>query len=88
MYGAGLTFVEWDPVRDADPEQPAVAMIVNSSELRAAGFSLKEVLPPELEHVAKGPHRRGAGRHCSSWRRFVLHHDVDNEIWSHCECYG
>ena len=37
-------------------------MIINSSELRAAGFKLKEVLPPELKSAARGGMRtRGAG---------------------------
>ena len=37
-------------------------MIINSSELRAAGFKLKEVLPPQLESAARGGMRtRGAG---------------------------
>jgi hypothetical protein len=29
-------------------------MIVNSSELRAAGFDLREVIPLQLEAVARG----------------------------------
>jgi hypothetical protein len=28
-------------------------MLINSSELRAAGFKLKEVLPPALEAAAR-----------------------------------
>ena len=37
-------------------------MIINSSELRGAGFNLKEVLPPELEAAARGGKRtQGAG---------------------------
>jgi len=61
---AGRTFADWDPLKDADPDQPAAAMIVNSSELRAAGFSLKELLPPELDAAARGVvsgRARGAG---------------------------
>jgi hypothetical protein len=37
-------------------------MLINSSELRAAGFNLKEVIPPTLEGAARGGLlRRGAG---------------------------
>ncbi len=32
---SGLTFEEWDPSADSDASQAPVAMIVNSSELRA-----------------------------------------------------
>ena len=44
---SGLTFQEWTP--DVDTSRPPVAMLINSSELRAAGFKLKEVLP--LQHL-------------------------------------
>ena len=40
---SGLTFEEWDPSADTDASEAPVAMIVNSSELRAAGFDLREV---------------------------------------------
>jgi len=33
-------------------------MLINSSELRAAGFKLKEVLPPSLEAAARVRTRR------------------------------
>ena len=57
---SGLTFQEWTP--DVDTSRSTVAMIVNSSELRAAGFNLKEVLRPALEATARGGLRtRGAG---------------------------
>ena len=88
---AGLTFADWDPVKDADPDQPAAAMIVNSSELRAAGFSLKELLPPELDAAARGVvsgRTHGAGiRQLQgvSPSRWVLHADLDNEFRSRCE---
>jgi hypothetical protein len=44
---SGLTFEEWDPSADTDASEAPVAMImiVNSSELRAAGFDLREVIP-------------------------------------------
>ena len=51
---SGLTFEEWVPTADVDDTQPPAAMIINSSELRGAGFNLKEVLPPELEAAARG----------------------------------
>ncbi len=55
---SGLTFQEWTP--DVDTSRPPVAMLINSTELRAAGFKLKEVLPPSLEAVAR-VRTRGAG---------------------------
>jgi hypothetical protein len=51
---SGLTFEEWDPSADTDASETPVAMIVNSSELRAAGFDLKEVIPLELEAARGG----------------------------------
>jgi len=48
---SGLTFEAWNPTQDtqdADASQPPVAMLSNSSELRAAGFTLREVIPPAL----------------------------------------
>ena len=86
---SGLTFKEWDPKTDADPDQPPVAMIMNSSELRAAGFKLKELLPPELEEAARGGMRtRGAGlRQLEGMgpTRWWLVPDEDNEFRSRCE---
>ena len=43
---SGLTFQEWTP--DVDTSRPPVAMLINSSELRAAGFKLKEYC---LQHL-------------------------------------
>jgi hypothetical protein len=42
---SGLTFEEWDPSADTDASEAPVAMIINSSELRATRFDLREVLP-------------------------------------------
>ena len=57
---SGLTFQEWTP--DVDTSRSPVAMVINSSELRATGFKLKEVLPPTLETDARGGmHTRGSG---------------------------
>ena len=86
---SGLTFKEWDPKQDVDPNQPPVAMIINSSELRAAGFKLKELLPPELEQVARGGMQtRGAGlRQLEGMgpARWRLEQDDDNEFRLRCE---
>ncbi len=48
---SGLTFQEW--TQDVDTSRTPVAMLINSSELRATGFKLKEVLPPSLEADAR-----------------------------------
>ncbi len=40
--------------------RPPVAKLINSSELRAAGFKLREVFPPALESAAR-VRTRGAG---------------------------
>ena len=47
---SGLTFQEW--TSDVDTSHPPVDILINSSELRATGFNLKEVLPPALEAAA------------------------------------
>jgi hypothetical protein len=64
-------------------------MIVNSSELCAAGFDLREVPPLQLETVARGTRRtRGAVLkeiHDMSTRRYVQSVDNDNEFRSRCE---
>jgi len=86
---SGLTFEECNPTQDADASQPPVAMLVNSSELRAAGFTLGEVIPPAPESAARGGRRRyGAGlRQLQGMgpKRFVLSADNDNEFRSRCE---
>ena len=84
---SGLTFQEWTP--DVETSRPPVAMLINSSELRAAGFKLKEVLPPALETAARGGMcTRGAGLRSLEGmgpRRFVLSVDDDTEFRSRCE---
>ena len=64
-------------------------MLINSSELRGAGFKLKEVLPPELEQAARGGRvTRGAGLkqlEGVGQKMWVLHQDVDNDFRSRCE---
>jgi hypothetical protein len=78
---SGLTFEEWDPSADTDASEDPVAMTVNSSELRATGFDLREVLPLQLE-------TRGASLkqiHGMGTRRYVLSVDNDNEFRPRCE---
>jgi hypothetical protein len=62
---------------------------VNSSELRVAGFDLREVLPLQLEVAVRGARRtRGAALkqiHDMGTRRYVLSVDNDNEFRSRCE---
>jgi len=74
---SGLTFQEWTP--DVDTSRSPVDMMINSSDLRAAGFKLKEVLPPALEAAT-----RGCG-HEHDPKRFVLSVDDDTEFRSRCE---
>ena len=80
---------EWDPTKDIDNSQPPVPMIINSSELRGAGFNLQEVIPPALEAAARSGRRtRGAGvRQVEGLgrKRFVLSADDDNDLRSRCE---
>jgi hypothetical protein len=40
---SGLTFEEWDPSEDTDASEAPVAMIVNSSEMCAAGLYVLSV---------------------------------------------
>jgi hypothetical protein len=64
-------------------------MIVNSSELRAAGYDLREVLPLQLEAAARGVRStRGVVLkqiHDMGTRRYVLSVDKDNDFRSQCE---
>jgi hypothetical protein len=49
-------------VSDTDASKPSVAMLVNSIELRAADFDLREVIPLQHQAVAREDRRtRGAG---------------------------
>jgi hypothetical protein len=48
---SGLTFLEW--TSDVDTSRSPTAMLINSSELSAAGFKHKEVLPQSFEAVAR-----------------------------------
>ena len=86
---SALTFTEWDETMEKAPDAPTVGMIVNSSELRVAGFKLQELLPPELESVArKGMKTRGAGLkrlEGSGPTMYRLDVQDDNEFRSRCE---
>ena len=66
-----------------------MVMLINSSDLRAAGFKLKEVLSPTLEASARGDMRtRGSGLRSLEGmgpKRFVLSVDDDTEFRSRCE---
>jgi hypothetical protein len=68
-----------------------VAMIINSSELRAAGFDLREVIPLQLEAAARGGQRRTLGAalkqiHGMGTRRYVLSVNNDNELEFRSRC--
>ena len=85
---SGLTCEEWNPTENVDFLQMPVAMIINSSELRAAGFTLREVFPPELEAAARCRSTRGAGiRQLEGMcpKRFMLSVDDDTEFRSRYE---
>jgi len=87
---SGLTFEEWNPTQDADASQPPVAMLINSSELRAAGFTRREMIPPALEAAALGGKCRYGTGLCQLQgmgpKRVVLSADNNNEFRSRCEC--
>ena len=84
---SGLTFQEWTP--DVDTSRPPVVMLINSSELRTAGFNLKEALSPALEVTTRGGMcTRGSGLRSLEGmgpKRFVLSVDDDTEFRSRCE---
>jgi hypothetical protein len=65
---SGLTFQEWTP--DVDTSRPPVAMLINSSELRAAGFKLKEVFL--LKCFTHSCSRAREERYCEVLRVWVL----------------
>ena len=55
---------------DTDASEAPVTMIVNSSELRAVGFDLREVILLQLEAVARGDRRTrvvGSGHDVSEY---------------------
>jgi hypothetical protein len=64
---------------DVDTSRSPVAMLINSSELRAAGFKLKEVFPPALEAAGGAGLRSLEGM---GPKRFVLSVDDDTEFRS------
>jgi len=84
----GLTFDEWDPTENVDSSQMPVAMMTNSSVLRAAVFTLREVFPPEFEAAARRRSTRSARiRQLEGIgpKRFILSVDDDSEFTSRCE---
>ena len=86
---SGLTFQEWDPSTGTDDTSAPVAMLVNSSELRAAHFPLAEMRPLHLDAVTRGGRRtRGAAvRKLQGVGKstFVLSVENDNDFRSRCE---
>ena len=91
---SGLTFVEWDPAKDADPDAPPVAMLVNSSEVQNAGFKLKQVvtqvMPPQLDSLVRVSPRLhgGAGVRILEGmgeKRLVMDVNYDNYTREGCE---
>ena len=90
---SGLTFATWDPTADADPEAPPAELIVNSSELRGAGFKLVTVRPPALQLPpgACGVFSRTRTRKATVIElegvgvKHVLDVDVDNELRARCQ---
>ena len=86
---SGLTFEEWDSSVDTDVSQASVAMIVNSTELCASGFDLREVIPLQLETVSRGD-RCTYGEtlkqiHGMGTSRYVLSVNNDTEFRSQFE---
>ena len=57
---SGLTFQEWTP--DVDTSRSPVVMLINSSELRAAGFKVREVFAAALEAAARVHARSGTAK--------------------------
>ncbi len=86
---SGLTFQEWDPSTGTDDTSAPVAMLVNSSELRAADFPLAELRPLHLDAVARGGRRtRGAAVRKLQGvgnSTFVLSVENDNDFRARCE---
>ena len=63
-------------------------LVDNSSKLRVAGFTLREVFPPKHETAARRWYLRGAGiRQLEGMgpKRFILSVDDDTEFRSRCE---
>ena len=86
---SGLTFQEWDPSVGTDDTSAPVAMVVNSSELRAADFLLAEVRSLQLDSVTRGG-RRTRGESVRNLQvvgnsTFVLSVENDNDFRSRCE---
>jgi hypothetical protein len=75
---------KWTP--DVDTSRSPVSMLINSSDLRAAGFKLTEVLKCFLRQLLACT--RGSGLRSLEGmgpKRFVLSVDDDTEFRSRCE---
>jgi hypothetical protein len=59
--------VDVNPSEDTDVSQDPVAMIVNSSELCAVGFDLREVIPLQFEAVGRGGQRTWSSSRFTEW---------------------
>ena len=83
-----LTFQEWDPSTGTDDGSDPVAMLVNSSDLRAEDIHLVEVCPLQLDdaHGVRRTHGvtvrklQGVGN-----STFALSVENDNDFRSRCE---
>ena len=87
---SALTFVEWNSkegIDTADAEAPPAAMLVNSKELRGAGFELTEIMPPMLEGAARGRTRSAHVRATEGMgeRKWGVCPRVDNKIREDCD---
>ena len=49
---SGVTFKEGDLTENVDSSQMPIAMMINSSKLKASGFKLQKVFFSELESAA------------------------------------
>jgi len=88
---SGLTCCEeWDPTESLDSLQMPVTrtITIDSSELRADGFKVREVFPPVLETASRsGRYTCGAVIHHLEGmgpKRFILSVDDDTEFESRC----
>ena len=90
MDGSHEFSIVLDPSAGSDDTSAPVAMLVNSSELRAADLPLTEVRPLQLDVVSHGGRRaRGAAvRNLQGVGKstFVLSVENDNDFRSRCEC--
>ncbi len=87
MRDSSITIIGSTRITDVDTSRSHVAMLINSCELCAAGFKLREVFPPVLE-TASHVRTRGAGLRSLEGmgpKRFDLSVDDDTEFRSRCQ---